>query len=126
MPALECPIQLPRLACFVHGCAQHVLREAAESATETPHHSALSAGEGDLVAIPVALESVPKALSASEDAAEAGEPAGSQVQSGESGSLPQVRRPFIHGAPESCRRGHDALLAPMEHCGDQLKGCCAD
>ena len=49
------------------------------------------AGEGDMVAIPVPLDSAAKAASASEEAAEAGEPAGSQVQSGESGSLPPVR-----------------------------------
>ena len=44
-----------------------------------------------MVAIPVPLDSAAKAASASEEAAEAGEPAGSQVQSGESGSLPPVR-----------------------------------
>ena len=65
---------------------------AAQSATSgSLMRPALIAGEGDLVAIPVALESAPKAMSASEDMAEADEPAGSQVQSGESGSLPQVR-----------------------------------
>ena len=68
-------------------------------------HSASIAGEGDLVAVPVALKSVTKGMSASEDAAEAGEPAGSQVQSGESGSLPQVRPGLPSGLQDHAEIG---------------------
>ena len=50
-------------------------------------HCEMSAGEGELVAVPVPADSAPKGMSASEEGAEAGEPAGSQVQSGERGSL---------------------------------------
>ena len=53
------------------------------------------AGEGDLIQLPADLLGPPKGMSASEEGGEAVEPAGSQVQSGESGSLPHVRRPAL-------------------------------
>ncbi len=51
------------------------------------------AGDGDLIQLAAdVLDGPPKGMSASEEAGEAGEAAGSQVQSGESGSLPNVRK----------------------------------
>ena len=46
------------------------------------------AGDEPLVAIPEPYEAVAKGMSVSEEVAMAGDPAGSQAQSGESGSLP--------------------------------------
>ena len=85
------------------------------------------AGEGELIQLPAdLLQGPPKGMSASEEAGEAVEPAGSQVQSGESGSLPHVRRPALlllqelrHGLKRQLRvtaapqESSSSVLCPM-------------
>ena len=74
------------------------------------------AGDEPLVAIPEPYEAVAKGMSVSEEVAMAGDPAGSQAQSGESGSLPnQVSLPG--GQPLDCLRLCCALsMAATSQC----------
>ena len=75
------------------------------------------AGDGDTA--PLAIQAAPKGASASEEGAEAGDPAGSQVQSGESGSLPHVSNAWttICEAPQI-----SSLAGPL--CSTQASAAC--
>ena len=79
------------------------------------------AGDEPLVAIPEPYEAVAKGMSVSDEVAMAGDPAGSQAQSGESGSLPN--HVSLPGGPPWTPPGSPVPSAGLPHFSAISTGC---